>query len=158
MKALVRICILLHRASQPFHAEDKAMMRFPIDALLDEQSCYDFLRKVLHPEGLHCPKGHPLPEDQAPHDRHRVPICDYKCRVCGKVYNIFTGTTWCGSRYSCGKIVLILRGILQGRSTKSLAQELGIDRSHLNSKRHTLQKLAEQRLSPLAPFRPSYRS
>lgn len=83
------------------------MMIFPIDELLDEQRCYDFLLKVLHPAGLHCPNGHPLPAGQAPHDRHRDPIVDYRCRTCGKVYNIFTGTVWSGSRYSCVTIVLI---------------------------------------------------
>jgi hypothetical protein len=39
------------------------MMIFPISELLDEQRCYDFLLRVLHPEGLHCPSGHPLPPD-----------------------------------------------------------------------------------------------
>jgi transposase-like protein len=131
------------------------MMIFPIDELLDEQQCYDFLLKVLHPEGLHCPNGHPLPSDQAPHDRHRDPIFDYKCRVCGKVYNLFTGTIWSGSRYPCRTIVLIMRGIAQGVPTKHLAQELGIDRSHLLNRRHQIQKLAEERLSPLTTTRRS---
>jgi len=123
------------------------MMIFPIDELLDEQRCYDFLLKVLHPEGLHCPDGHPLPPDQAPHDRHRGPIFDYRCRVCGKVYNIFTDTIWSGSRYSCVTIVLIMRGIIQGKPTKHLAEELGIDRSHLLKRRHAIQKLAKEQLS-----------
>jgi hypothetical protein len=61
------------------------MMRFPIGDILDEQECYDFLMWVLHPEGLKCPNGHPLPPDQAPHDRHRAPIVDYRCRLCGTV-------------------------------------------------------------------------
>ena len=65
------------------------MMIFPIGELLDEQRCYDFLLEVLHPEGLHCPNGHLLPPDQTPHDRHRDPLFDYRCRVCGKVCNIF---------------------------------------------------------------------
>ena len=70
------------------------MMVFPIDELLDEQACYDFLLRLLHPEGLRCPNGHSLPSDQAPHDRHRAPIMDYRCRECGSVFNIFTGTIW----------------------------------------------------------------
>lgn len=123
------------------------MMIFPIDELLDEQRCYDFLLKVLHPEGLHCPDGHPLPPDQAPHDRHRGPIFDYRCRVCGKVYNIFTDTIWSGSRYSCVTIVLIMRGIIQGKPTKHLAEELRIDRPHLLKRRHAIQKLAKEQLS-----------
>ncbi len=33
------------------------MMRFPITDLLDEQECYDFLLRTLHPDGLKCPGG-----------------------------------------------------------------------------------------------------
>jgi hypothetical protein len=56
------------------------MLRFPLDGLLDEQACYDFLLHILHPDGLHCPRGHPLPADQAPHRRRRPIIPDYRCR------------------------------------------------------------------------------
>ncbi len=42
------------------------MMVFPIQDLLDEAACYAFLVHHLHPEGLHCPNGHPVPGDQAP--------------------------------------------------------------------------------------------
>jgi hypothetical protein len=122
------------------------MMIFPIGKLLDEQRGYDFLLEVLHPEGLHCPSGHPLPPDQTPHDRHRDPILDYKCRACGKVYNIFTETIWSGSRYSCVTIVLIVRGIVQGTPTKHLAEESGIDRPHLLKRRHEIQSWAKERL------------
>jgi hypothetical protein len=50
-------------------------------------------------------------------------------------------------------MVLILRGIAQGTPTEHLADELGIDRAHLLDKRHEIQKLLEQRLSPLGPDR-----
>ncbi len=131
------------------------MIIFPIYELMGEQNCYDFLIKMLHPDGLHCPNGHPLPSDQAPHDRHRDPIFDYKCRVCGKVYNIFTNTVLSGIRYSCVTLVLILRGIAQGVPTKHLAEELGIDRSNLLELRHAIQNLAMENLprSPLPDSR-----
>jgi hypothetical protein len=54
------------------------VIQFPIGTVLDEQACYDFLLKHLHPEGLRCPKQHPLPPGQAPHDRSRAPILDYR--------------------------------------------------------------------------------
>lgn len=54
------------------------MLQFPIGELLDEQACYDFLLRTLHPDGLMCPRGHRLPADQAPHDRHRAPIVGYR--------------------------------------------------------------------------------
>jgi transposase-like protein len=85
------------------------------------------LLKILHPKGLHCPSGHAIPAGQAPHDRQRTPIVKYKCRECGKVFHIFTGTDLSGSHYTCGQIVLILRGFLQGQTTQHIAEELGLD-------------------------------
>ena len=124
------------------------MMQFPLDTLLDEQACYDFLLQLLHPNGLACPQGHPLPRAQAPHDRHRAPIMDYRCRRCGAVFNLFTGTLWSKSRYRCSTIVQILRGIAQGTPTKHLAAELHLDRGHLLERRHQIQALLARRLSP----------
>jgi hypothetical protein len=37
------------------------MIIFPIEELMGEQRCYDFLLAILHPAGLHCPNGHLLP-------------------------------------------------------------------------------------------------
>ena len=134
------------------------MLIFPIHELMDEQKCYDYLLQVLHPDGLKCPRGHPLPAEQQPHDRHRAPIMDYRCRECGAVFNLFTDTIWSGSRYNCVQIVLILRGIAHGVPSEHLAHELGIDRSHLLERRHEIQQLIEQGLSPLAPTRHRHRS
>jgi hypothetical protein len=90
-----------------------AMIIFPIEELMDEQRCYDFLLAILHPAGLHCPNGHLLPPDQSPHHRNRGPIYDYRCRICGKVYNIFSGTIWSGSRYSARLIILYVNVSLE---------------------------------------------
>jgi transposase-like protein len=125
------------------------MLHFPLNDLLDEQACYDFLLHVLHPDGLRCPQGHPLPAAQAAHDRHRAPILDYRCRICGAVFNLFTGTIWTKTHYRCSTIVQILRGIAQGVPTKHLAAELGIDRGQLLERRHRIQALVAQHLSPL---------
>lgn len=118
------------------------MIRFPINDLLDEINCYKYLERILHPNGMACPNGHPLPPDQAPHDRKRAPICKYRCRICGAVFNLFTGTIWSGTRHSCTIIVMILRGFAQGVPTKQLAEELGLDYSKLLKRRHQIQRLA----------------
>jgi transposase-like protein len=125
------------------------MLQFPLDDMLDEQACHNFLLRVLHPEGLHCPQGHPLPAGQAAHDRHRAPILDYRCRACSAVFNLFTGTIWAKTRYPCSTIVQILRGIAQGVSTKHLAAELGIARGQLLERRHRIQASVAEHLSPL---------
>lgn len=125
------------------------MMLSPRDQMLNEQNCYEFLLNILHPEGLKCPNGHALPPGQAPHDRHRAPILDYKCRLCGRVFNVFTGTLWNGARYSCQKIVLILRGIMEGVPVTRLAGQLHIDRSNLQKRRKAIEQIVEEYLAPL---------
>jgi transposase-like protein len=115
-------------------------MQQSLTELLDEQACYEWLLEILHPKGLYCPNGHALPVGQAPHDRQRTPIVKYKCRECGKVFHIFTGTDLSGSHYTCGQIVLILRGFLQGQTTQHIAEELGLDYGTLLSWRHRIQR------------------
>ena len=118
------------------------MFNFPITDLLDETECYHWLVHVLHPEGLKCRNGHALPEGQAPHDRSRAPIVDYRCRICGNVYNVFTNTVWQGTHYDCKTIVLVIRGFVQGVPTKHLAEELGLDWGTLLARRDAMQELA----------------
>lgn len=124
------------------------MLRFPLDGLLDENACYEFLLHTLHPDGLHCPQGHALPSDQAPHRRRRAAIPDYRCRQCGAVFNLFTGTLWWKTRYHCSTIVQILRGVAQGIPTQHLADELGINRTHLLERRHQIHALVATHFSP----------
>ncbi|MBE7471968.1 MAG: hypothetical protein HS114_22765 [Anaerolineales bacterium] len=88
---------------------------------------------------MKCKQGHALPPDQKPHDRRRDPIFDYRCRICGNVFNLFTDTVWQGSQYDCRKIVLIVRGVAQGTPTLHLADELEVDYGALLERRHRLQ-------------------
>ena len=134
------------------------MLIFPIQPLLDEQACYDWLLQTLHPEGLHCPNGHPLPEGQKPHDRHRAPIMDYRCHTCGAVYNLFTDTVFVGIRWPCSIVILMLKGFVEGTPSLHLAQELKVDRIQLMQWRHRVQALLEERLFPLSLARLCHRS
>lgn len=118
------------------------MMRFPIQDLLDQEECYQYLLDILHPDGLACPEGHPLPPDQAPHDRKRAPIVKYRCRTCRAVYNIFTGTLLSGTHYDSCTIVLMLRGFAKGASTQMIADELELDYGTVLKWRHLLQAQA----------------
>lgn len=89
-------------------------MRFPIQDLMSEETCYERLLEILHPDGLCCPEGHALPEGQAPHNRDRAPVNKYRCRRCGCVFDLFTGTVWAGTHYNCVTIQLVMRGFVQG--------------------------------------------
>jgi len=126
------------------------MLIFPLEGLLDEQACYDWLLETLHPTGLCCPKGHALPEGQKAHDYHRSPVLDYRCHICGAVYNLFSDTVLKRIRWPCSTIILMLKGFAEGTPSKHLAQELKIDRIQLMQWRHRVQALLVERLSPLS--------
>lgn len=118
------------------------MISFPIQDLLDEEDSYQYLCDLLHPTGLKCPAGHALPAGQKPHERKRAPVVNYRCRECGQVYNAFTGTVLSGTHYDCRTLVLLIRGITQGKSSRLLADELEIDYSTVLKWRHRLQAQA----------------
>lgn len=118
-------------------------MDFPLGDLLDPQRCYAFLVSLLHPSGLGCPNGHPLQEAFV-HKRDRTPILDYRCKTCGRCFNVFTGTVLRGIKYNEIQVVQLLHGIAEGKPTAQLAREMGVDRKGLLIRRHQLQSLASQ--------------
>lgn len=115
------------------------MMKFDLTDLLDEKACYEFLKALLHPKGLCCPRCGG--QHYKVLKRDRDPIIGYQCldKECRRTFNIFTGTVFQGTHYSCKVLVQILKGIAQGTPTKHLAEELEIDRSNLMGLRHKLQ-------------------
>jgi transposase-like protein len=78
---------------------------------------------------------------------------DYRCRSCGKVFNLYTGTPLHAVRFSPARLVLILRGFCQGVTTLHLSQELGVGRRNLFKLRHRVQGMALERYSPLTTGR-----
>ena len=118
------------------------MMEFPITELLSEQECYNYLLKILHPNGIKCSCGKKVEREQAPHTRDRAPIVEYRCQKCNKVFNIFTKTMWQGTHYDCRTIVLLIRGYAQGIPSLHLAKELQLDYETVLNKRHQWQAAA----------------
>jgi transposase-like protein len=116
-------------------------MDFPLNDLMDEQACYDFLVKLLHPDGLACPRCHHA-DGLKVHRYDRAPILVYRCPHCLRIFNAFTATVLHGTRRSARQWVLIVRGFAQGVPTAQLARELECDRSQLLRWRHRLQDLA----------------
>lgn len=127
------------------------MVKFSIVSLMDYDKCYDYLSSILHPAGLHCPCGCKLQEEQRPHKYRKNGLACYKCKGCGKVFNIFTETIFKGIHYTCIQIVLLLRGFAQGKTTLHLSEELELSYNNLLNWRHQLQELAYENrdLSPL---------
>lgn len=109
-----------------------------MSATSNSKDVHALLVHILHPYGLHCPQGHRLANGQAPHRTRRSDLPDYRCRECGAVYNLFSGTHWNNTRYSCATVFGILRGVAQGRPTTAIAAQLGINRASLARRRHLI--------------------
>jgi len=116
------------------------MLNFPIHDLMDFDSCYNFLSKLLHPQGLHCNCGFAVGETQKAHKYRKNGLPCYKCQKCGSVFNILRNTVLSGIHYDCIKIVLMLRGFAQGVTTQHLHEELGLSYNNLLEWRHKLQE------------------
>ena len=108
---------------------------------MDDDACHARLVERLHPDGLACRRCR-ASQGLWVHRRGRAPVLDYRCWACGRVFNVFTGTTLHGLRRRPRDLVLILRGIAQGVPTARLARELDRDRSGLLALRHRLQESA----------------
>jgi transposase-like protein len=124
-------------------------MDFPIQDLMDENACYQFLLDLYHPAGLCCPRCHAA-EGFYTHRSFREPVLDYRCSRCGRVFNAWTGTVFQGTQWRPSQIVLILRGFAQGVPTAQLARELDCSRRHLLDLRHRLQAQAQAGLDRTA--------
>ena len=116
-------------------------MDFPIQDLMNEDACYQFLLDLFHPAGLRCPRCHAA-EGFYTHRYFREPVLDYRCPQCGRVFNAWTGTILQGTHWRPSQIVLILRGFAQGTPTAQLARELACSRRHLLELRHRMQDRA----------------
>lgn len=119
-------------------------MDFPILDLMDQDGCCQKLFDLLHPEGHVCPRCGAREGLNVHRRRAGSPVVAYRCKSCGCVFNMFTGTQWQGTHLTPAQILLVLRGIVEGTSTAKLAREVGISRQHLLILRHKIQGRADE--------------
>jgi transposase-like protein len=112
------------------------MIDFPLDGLLDEQACLNWLEQNLHPDGLHCPRCGQTERRRA---RRGGVIPSFRCKGCDRYYTALSGTLFQKTRQSPSTLVLLLRGIAKGETTARLARELAISRKQTHTLRHRVQ-------------------
>lgn len=105
-------------------------MDFPLAYPPSPEECYQFLISLLHPGGLRCPEGHSLTTCKI-HRRNRMPVIDYRCNDCGKIFNIFSGTVLKGTKYNVVQIIQCIDGMISGIPVSRLSQEMKVDRKCL---------------------------
>lgn len=112
------------------------MIDFPLDGLLDEQACLNWLEQNLHPDGLRCPRCGQVERRRA---RKEGAIPSFRCKDCDRYYTALTGTLFEKTRQPPSTLVLLLRGIAKGETTARLARELGISRKQMHTLRGRVQ-------------------
>lgn len=74
-------------------------IEFPIVELMSSQSSYEWLVDYFHSNGLVCPHcGAPLVNAWAFRVTRSSQVPDYRCRMCDKTYNVYSGTVFAGRR------------------------------------------------------------
>lgn len=111
-------------------------MIYAIDDLLDEEKCYSHLIEHFHNGQLCCSKCGG--SNYHAHHNRRKPVTQFKCDDCETYFNVYSGTAFQGTRWSCSKVVMILRGFLKGDSTLSMSREMGLGYRNLLYLRHEL--------------------
>jgi len=127
-------------------------MEFPILDLMDMEESRRWIEQHFHPEGLRCPRCQAsVAEARLFRYTKRSQLPVYRCKRCGRTYNLYTGTVLEGHHLTPQQVVLLLRGIAKGESTQVLAAELGLSYGTVLTLRHEMQAQAV-RLQPETPL------
>jgi len=121
-----------------------------LNQLIDEDKCYEEVRRMRWPQGVHCP-GCTSNKIVKRGRSHRQPGCRrYHCKNCGKRFDDLTGTIFAGRHQplSVWFTYLYLMGLNQ--SNRQISQELGLNESDG-------QAMADQLRSGIVRRRPKVR-
>ena len=112
------------------------MLDFPLESLMDEAACLNWLEKHLHPQGLKCPRCGATQRRVAKQGGH---FPAYRCKDCDRYHTLLTDSAFAKTRQRPSTLVLLLRGLCKGESTSRLSRELGITRKQVGTIRKRLQ-------------------
>ena len=103
-------------------------MNIRIDDLVDDERCYETVRKLRWPAGARCAhcEGHEIIK------RGRDdgdPFCQrYECKACGKRFDDLTNTVFSGHHQPLKVWVVFLYFLGLNLSTRQIAQELNLNK------------------------------
>jgi transposase-like protein len=125
-------------------------MIFPITALLDEHESMAWVETHFHPKGLQCPECGASKQEAREFRKHKRGFVDYRCHICQRTYNLYTGTIFAGSNLEPRRVVLLVRGVCKGDPATVLAEELALSRQCVHRWRKRLHANGYTRLSSRA--------
>jgi transposase-like protein len=119
-------------------------MEFPITDLLSKAESEQWILEHFHPGGLECPRCQASVADAYEfRTTKKSQLTTYRCRTCGQTYNLYSGTVFEQRHLTSQQVVLLLRGILKGEPSKTLAAELELHYATVLELRRDLQDNAQ---------------
>lgn len=128
-------------------------MEFPITELLSQEQSEQWMRDYFHPDGLKCPRCGASSADAYLHRQTRKSQLQvYRCKHCHQIYNLYSGTVFQQCHLTPQQVVLLLRGVVKGEPSTTLAAELTVSYQTVLDLRHKLQAnaVAMQPETPLS--------
>ena len=128
-------------------------MEFPITDLLDDEQSQAWIVKHFHPDGLECPRCHaPVEQAHVFRTTQRSRLTVYRCNECLQPYNVYSRTIFQQRHLTPQQVILLVRGVLKGEPSTSLAAELALNYKTVLELRRLLQDNAQalQSNDPLA--------
>ena len=120
-------------------------MEFPITDLLNYESSVAWITQHFHPTGFKCPKcGAPQQKARIFRKTQRSQLVVYRCNQCHTTYNLYSGTIFQQTHLTPMQVVMLMRGICKGESSKVLAAELKQNYVTVLTLRHAAQASAEK--------------
>jgi transposase-like protein len=127
-------------------------MEFPIIDLLSQEQSEAWILQHFHPQGLQCPRCQmSVAQTHVFRSTAKSQLTTYRCKGCGQAYNLYSGTVFQQRHLTPQQVVLLVRGIVKGEASTTLAMELDIDYKMVLQLRRELQANA-QYLQPDTPL------
>jgi transposase-like protein len=120
-------------------------MEFSITDLLDYENSVVWIIQHFHPAGFKCPEcGAGREQARIFRETEKSQLVVYRCNHCQMAYNLYSGTIFQQTHLTPMQVVLLMRGICKGESSKELAAELGLNYGTVLKLRHAAQANAEK--------------
>lgn len=101
-------------------------MLLQIYHLVDEQKCYEEVRKIRWPNGVHCPHCDAKLVSKRGFHTHQAHRQRYRCQACGKQFDDLTGTIFEGHHLPLKTWILCLYFMGLNLSNEQIAAELDL--------------------------------
>lgn len=106
----------------------------------NERACWQLVHRLRWPSGTRCPAC----QARRPWRMHHRGRPAYRCRACGRHFNVLTGTAFADTRLPLSKWILAIGLFKVGISSRALAEEIQVSRQTAWQLLHRLRSALRQ--------------